>query len=486
MDIPGLSADSLSGLLAALAREHRVPGAQLAVHRDGRTVTAEFGAEKHENTPENTTSDSGIPALSRPGTLASPGPGGPEAATPHPGGPVTVASAFPLGSLTKPFTATLAAILADDGEVGFDEPLSGPLPELGPRGAELTLRRLLSHTSGLAAGAEDTGNGTSPTRRQWLPGHCHPAWPGIGGPFSYSNVGYILTGHLVETVTGMTWWEAVKDLLLTPLDIMPSFVTGPRTTRRAITGHTVSGNGTAGGRAAGGGVLPVMEEADSPVEAPDGALALSAADLVTFARLHLSDPALPTLLGEVTLRRMRTDQLTDTAIGPYGMADGWGLGWAIHRRDGVGWLGHDGTGEGTSCHLRFEPVQGTVVALTTNANTGLGLWRDLVDRLAHAGIEVGDHRPLDDPGPPVPAPPGSAGTYANGQARFEVTADGDDGLRLRSAGTLTCFPGLVFAVGEPPPEGRMTHAGRFLRDGRRIDLIQVTGRLARRLPPEDT
>ncbi|MEU1722565.1 serine hydrolase domain-containing protein [Nonomuraea sp. NPDC005692] len=437
----------LPGLLAELSRGHRVPGAQLAVHRDGRTTTAEYGVET---------------------------PGGP---------PVTAGTAFPLGSLTKPFTATLAAMLADDGDVGFGTPLAGPLPELGPYAADLTLGRLLSHTAGLAANAEDADR--APSRRAWAEGHCGPAWPGIVPAFSYSNAGYVLAGHLIESVTGMTWWEAVEDLLLAPLEITPAYVAGPPTARRAATGHSVHPSRD---------VVVAVAEEESPVEAPDGALALSAADLVAFARLHLGDPSLPALLGADTLLRMRVDRLAGAAIGPYGMADGWGLGWAIHRRDGAEWFGHDGTGEGTSCHLRADPVSGTVVALTTNANTGLAVWRDLVDRLAAAGVEVGDHRPLAALGAPVPGPPGCAGAYANGAARFEVAEDGAGRLSLRSTGAITCFLGLVFAVGEPPPHGRTAHAGRFIADDHsgaglsgdagRIGLIQVTGRLARRLPPE--
>ncbi|MFF3671269.1 serine hydrolase domain-containing protein [Microtetraspora malaysiensis] len=436
-----LSATDMSVLLTELAREHRVPGAQLAVHHEGRTVTAEYGVETH---------------------------GG--------AAPVTAATAFPLGSLTKPFTATLAAMLADDGDVGFDDPMTGTLPELGPAAETLTLRRLLSHTSGLAASAEDEGDGDAADgTRSRLARRCRPAWAGIGPAFSYSNIGYALAGHLIEAVTGMTWWEAAEGLLLGPLGIVPSFTTGPRTPRRTAAGHSVH---TAQGR-----VLPVADEPGDPVEAPDGALALSAADLVALARLHLADPELPALLGEDTLRRMREDELAGIPIGPYGMADGWGLGWAIHRRDGVDWFGHDGTAEGTSCHLRFEPGNGTVIALTTNANTGLALWRELVERLARQGIEAADHRPLANTGPTVPGRPEWAGTYANGQAAFEVVADGEGRLRLRSIGAITCYEGLEFAVGEPPG-GRMAQAGRFLCDKGEIDLIQVTGRLARRLTRE--
>ncbi|MEU1879077.1 serine hydrolase domain-containing protein [Streptosporangium sp. NPDC020072] len=406
MDVLALPATALAGLLAELAREHHVPGAQLAVRHGGRTVSAGYGVETH----------------------------GGEAA-------VTEATAFPLGSLTKPFTATLAAMLADDGDLTFDGPLPG-----GVEG--VTLRGLLSHTSGLAADGDVR----------------HPAVLRVGRAFSYSNLGYELVGRLVGQVTGMTWWEAVEELLLTPLGIEASYATGRRTGRRTATGHSV--------HPATGRVVPVAQEQETPGQAPSGALALSAADLVTLARLHLADPDLPVLLDRRTLHELREDQLAGIEIGPYGLADGWCLGWSAHHRDGLDWYGHDGTGEGTSCHLRFEPSQRTVVALTTNADTGLALWRDLTERLALHGIAPGDHRPLAGSGPPVAPPPGCTGTYVNGGSAFEVTSGGG-GLRLRSAGPITCYRGGVFEIGEG-------HAGRFITLGGDIDLIQVSGRLARR------
>lgn len=445
----------LAARLARLAREHRVPGAQLAVHHEGETVTAETGEE----------------------TYAA-------------GEPVTRRSAFPLGSLTKPFTATLVMTLAACGDIDLDAPLAEYVPEVGAGrggpGPRMTARRLLSHTSGLASNIDEGGD-HSGARRRWVARHCresgtaHPP----GAVFSYSNIGYILAGHLVEVVTGMSWWEAMEAVLLKPLDIVPAFVVGPPSGfRPVVDGHTV--------RQPGDRMLPVTWQTLPKVAAPSAGLALGAADLVTFALMHLAHPALQPVLDRDSAREMRRDQLAGVTAGPFGMADSWGLGWAVYRDAGPDWFGHDGTGEGTSCHLRFEPAGGTVVALTANAATGPALWEDLLAELRSVGPAVGG-RGLS--APPDPAlrtsgPPECAGRYVNGEMELTVVADGAGGLRLTTGEAerfeLTCFEGLRFTMRETSG-GRTTYTGRFLRDPETggIDLIQVTGRLARRARDEN-
>jgi CubicO group peptidase (beta-lactamase class C family) len=445
-----METEELSALLAELAHRHGVTGAQLVLHQGNRTVSAVFGEETH-------------------GT----------------GRKVTERSAFRLGSLTKPFTATLAMILVADGDVGLDVPLGEYLPEVGPPAAgtdrRMTLRQLLSHTSGLVAAIDEEAAMTAAPRR-WVAENCreadlaHPP----GTSFSYSNVGYALTGHLVERVTGMDWWEAVDTILLGPLEIDAPFGHASRsaTGRPIATGHTVH---TATGR-----VLPV-EHLLPAVGAPNGGLALSAGDLVRFARMHLGDPGVAPLLDSLTAQGMRRDELAGLGVGSFGMADGWGLGWASYRDTGTEWFGHDGTSDGNSCHLRFDPAGGTVVALTTNSNTGLAMWESVVTELRAAGIAVGNYplSALADPAPRVPGPAECAGRYVNGLLEFVIAGDSDGGFHLSLGGephsALTFFPGLRFTMRELGG-GRMTYVGRFLRDEPtgRIDLIQVTGRLARR------
>lgn len=432
-----MTPDDLRALLARAAARHRVPGAQLAVRTGGVTTAVAMGERL-----------SGV------------------------ADPVTAACAFPLGSLTKPFTATLAMALVADGDVELDAPLGKYLPHPVP---PITLRQVLSHTSGLASAVPETTETTTDPGR-WVRVNCppdclvHPS----GTVFSYSNVGYLLAGYLVEAVTGLGWAEATRSFLLAPLGITPSFVVGP-SGRAATGGHSV--------HPATGRVVPIREQDLPKVEAAAGALALSAADLVTFARMHLGDRK--TLDADI-LREMRVDHTNDVTAGPFGLADGWGLGWSIYLRSGRTWHGHDGTGSGTSCHLRFDAESGDVVALTANADTGLAMWGDVVAELRTAGIDVGSigYGTLAEPGTPVPAPRACAGRYVNGDTEFTIVPREDGGLGLaidgEPYGELSVVDDLRFVLRES--RGGAVHTGRFLRGAENgyVDGVQLVGRLARR------
>jgi CubicO group peptidase (beta-lactamase class C family) len=379
------------------------------------------------------------------------------------GDPVTGRSAFPIGSITKPFTATLAMMLVAGGDVELDAPLVEYLPELGPAApgavARMTLRQVLSHTSGLASGVPDERYRIV-RRADWVAANCqeaelsHPA----GTAFSYSGVGYVLAGHLVEVMTGMTWWQAVEEMLLRPLGITPSFVVGPVTAGRPVaTGHTSHA----------GSVLPVIGQPLAAVDAPEGGLALSADDLVSFVKAQFAAP----------VEEMLREQVPRDAPGPFGMADGWGLGWArYHGTAGEVWFGHDGSAAGASCHLRFEPVSRTVIALTTNANTGRALWERL---LGEFESPIGQHRL--DAGPSTPGRADCVGHYRNGASEFTVDSGHDGVLRLSVDGSppaeLTCYQDLRFGVAD-------AFFGRFLpaKGTGAIERIQVFGQLAVRTP----
>ncbi|MEU9456741.1 serine hydrolase domain-containing protein [Streptomyces sp. NPDC048277] len=448
-----LDAAALRGELGRLCERHRVPGAQLAVRRTDSTVAVEYGVRSLDG-----------------------------------GAPVTSATAFPAGSVTKAFTAALALVLVEDGDLAVDEPLTEDIPEFGA-GKRVTLRHLLTHTAGLASAVSEPDPGGGYTRARWVRENTgegdlvHPP----GTVFSYSNAGYVVAGALVEAVTGMDWREAVGAILLDPLGITPSFVTGPpaRSGREIAAGHTV--------RHGRDRTVVVPEQTLHAVEDPDGGLNASAADLVAFAGLFTDGGGAGGPLGRAMRAAMCRDQLDGILSGPVGMADGWGLGLARYR-DGRGRdiHGHDGSLDGVSCHLRVDPADGSAVALTTNANTGQQLWDELSGLLEAVGLPAGNGSGTAAiyAAAEAPPPPDCTGTYTNGPTVLTVERAPDGPLRLASEGrpayALTCRVGDAFSLhdleGEPP-----LFAGRFLRDADtgRTDGLLFSGRLARRVRQGD-
>ncbi|WP_441249544.1 serine hydrolase domain-containing protein [Kitasatospora sp. McL0602] len=415
----------MNELLTELALRHGVPGAQLAIWRDGRLLTTETGEEAAGS-----------------------------------GRPVTAATAFPLGSLTKPFTATLAALLVADGEVGLDEPLSEQLGELRA-GPEFTLRQALSHTAGLAANTAELPPGT--TRARWLARHAAElAVHEPGTVFSYSNPGYLIAGRLVEEITGLGWAEAVDAMLLRPL--------GHDAAAPTALGHLVRPDVRP---------WPIQEQSVPPLEDPAAGLRVSARDLAVFGAAHLGLGPGAALLDAGMARSMREDATAGFAVDAFGLAAGWGAGWSRYGA----WFGHDGTGDGAWSHLRADPSTGTVVALTANGSTGARLWESLVGRLGETGLVIGDHpRDMSDTAA-APAPPQCAGHYVNGGWECRVEADGD-GLLLSVAGAepvrLLVAEDLSFRTpSDGGPRAAMPYLGRFLRDPATggVDRVQITGRL---------
>ncbi|WP_223199122.1 serine hydrolase domain-containing protein [Solihabitans fulvus] len=440
--------DRLTEAVTRLARQHRVPGAQLAWHQDGRTHGVAVGEQEHA-TGRELRSD----------------------------------SAVPIGSVGKMFTATTAMALVADDDLDLDEPVGAQLPELA-RGAarlgdRLTLRQLLSHTSGLPSSLADRDAATSSLRRYVADriAHCEPVCS-AGAGFSYSNLGFLVAGRLIEVITGMSWFEAVESVLLRPLDIPATFVVSPNAASQP--GHFAAGH-TVNTRT--GEPIPVAQTM-TPALAPAGALAMSARDLVAFGRLHLRDapPGRAAPLDADAIAEMRR---AVPGAEPFGMAHGWGLGVALFGRGSTRWLGHDGTADGTSCHLRVDPAGGCVVALTTNANTGAAMWEDLVPELAAVGLDVGMYTTPLASARPVPLPTEYFGRYVNGGTEYSVLAARAGQPQLAVSGEV--YPGLTlyergdFAVRHPASD-KWIHGGRFVTDPRtgRIDGLQTGGRIARR------
>ncbi|MEV7184622.1 serine hydrolase domain-containing protein [Kitasatospora sp. NPDC093102] len=438
---PLLLRSELQHRLDTLARAHRVPGAQLVLDTGSETVVLHTGV-----------------------------------ADVRTGAPFTDDTAVPVGSLTKPYTAALVMLLADDGDLDLDEPAAEYLPELRQL-PEVTIRHLLGHTGGLPTGPDsDAAARTTATR--YLSAVCteKDALFPPGTDFSYSNAGYVAAGRLVETVTGMPWQEAVRALLLEPFGTGPVFVDTVAPGRPVAAGHALN---------AATGLARAVRQNLAPLEAPAGALLASAADLAALgAALAGRAKTLPPDVAE----EMRRPQ---SGARPGALAHGWGAGVALYRQDARLWWGHDGNAMGTSCHLRADPDSGVVVAFTGNAGAATALWRELAAELEEsAGVRVPAAIEPVGAGGPVPlAEPvtlaACAGDYRNGSIRYRVESTGDGPATLSVDGDLPlplrCYAGLSYDL-IAPDTGRPEPGGRFHRDPAtgRIDRVQVSGRTARR------
>lgn len=401
----------------------------------------------------------------------------------HTGGPEAAALRFPFASVTKLFTATVALQLVGDGDLALDAALGRYGDEFAAApnglGTAVTLRHLLSHTSGLVCDLDDEDRSV----RGFVAaaGERDLLFP-PGGAFSYSNAGFALVGRLIESATGMAWREAVETFLLHPLGITPAHLPGP--------GPSVPGPAVAQGHAVtAAGAVPVQVRVPAAL-APAAALAGTAEDLVAFARLHLDarDAAHGALLDDDGVTAMRRPA---PGAEPYGLADGWGLGWARYGSAERPWLGLDAMGGGTTCNLRVHPQDGTALALLTDSTAGLALWRGLTDWLRTRGTDVGA-APAGRSRPhraPVSAPAADrAGTWTNGTMKYRITGgagapphlEDDTGARYRlDLDDHGAFSAHRVDVPEAP------YAGRFLPHPEigHGCLMQFAGRVLRKEMP---
>lgn len=138
---------------------------------------------------------------------------------------------FRIGSLSKPFTATLVMQLAAAGKIDLDGTLGQYLPALyGDSDARyVTVRQLLSHTSGLADlpgrysdpfWQNDAQRSYEPQQfaQQWIPGTL----ANDQGSWRYNNNGYYLLGLIVEKTTGKSYAENLKERIFAPAGMTDS------------------------------------------------------------------------------------------------------------------------------------------------------------------------------------------------------------------------------------------------------------------------
>ncbi|MCQ4085922.1 serine hydrolase [Saccharibacillus sp. JS10] len=242
-----------------------------------------------------------------------------------------------LGSLTKAFTAASILKLAEEGKLSVDDTLAQHIPDY-PRGDEITLAMLLSHTSGIALNfSREAGTPLSETveeikksKLKFVP----------GTDYMYSNSGFVLLAYIIEETSGMKYADYVQTEILNPLGMKHSGTATPQT--KVPTGYAFDW-GTNQWEA-------VKDFYFSP--SGTGSLYSTPDDLLIWAQALSAGK----VLSEETMERMYT-------VSPY---KNYGFGWHV---DGMGSnrvAYHSGGGDGYTTGIRRGLGDGTVVILLSN------------------------------------------------------------------------------------------------------------------------
>src|SRR5262245_41839554 len=142
--------------------------------------------------------------------------------------PMTTDAMFEIGSISKQFTAAAILQLRDAGKLSLDDEITKWLPNLAPSGNKITLRRLLSHTSGIFRFSEESEWETN----TFLPGvprdsalkliKLEPFQYPTGEAQAYSNSGFWLLGLVVEKASGMKLEDYLTEQIFEPLGMKRS------------------------------------------------------------------------------------------------------------------------------------------------------------------------------------------------------------------------------------------------------------------------
>jgi len=305
-----------------------------------------------------------------------------------PAQPAVPETVFEAASLGKPLFAYAVLKLVDAKVLELDRALYHylPLPEAGPRMRLVTIRQVLSHTTGL-----------SNWRTQ--PGPLEPAGE-RGRKFSYSGEAYFYLQRVVETVTGKPFARVMRDQVLDPLDMkQSSYVWLPQFESRMAAGYDGQENRLDVQAAIGRRALIIAREWGVPLEDWRYAEAARAVPLLnpqwSTLPLYMVPNAASSLLTTVSdyarfLTRLvsasgpgldLTRDTRQTMLTPavrLNSALSWGLGWGIQRDENGEVLWHWGANNTFRNFVIADPRNGRAVVVFTNSENGPRLYERVI------------------------------------------------------------------------------------------------------------
>lgn len=268
--------------------------------------------------------------------------------------PATTNSVFEIGSVTKQFTATCILLLQQEGRLSIEDRISRHLPNAPVTWSNVTIRHLLSHTSGIKSytGLDGFALTKHLTQAQFIEliGR-QPMEFAPGDNWKYSNTGYNLLGHIIENVSGESYWQFLRRRILAPLGMTQ---TTDRNPANLITNRAAGYERT--------NRLHINRDYDVTDVFAAGAMVSTVGDLARWSIALDGDVLLSTASKELAWSPQR---LTN------GKATKYGLGWYVEPLEGHRCIGHGGSTSGFSASIQKFRDETLCVILLTNSDESI-------------------------------------------------------------------------------------------------------------------
>lgn len=334
---PALRADRVDDYIKDEMAQHRIPGVALKIIRDGKAIkTAAYGTANLEHNV-----------------------------------PVKAETVFEIGSITKQFTAAGILLLQQDGKLSVEDPIRKYLPEIPPAWTNITIRHLLTHTSGIKS--YTVLDGFQLTRHQTQKQFIEklgavPVEFAPGAAFKYCNSGFNLLGYIIENVSGKNYWDFMYERVFGPLGMnattnrLPMLVIPNRASGYEQT-HQVW----------------INRDYDLTDVFSAGALVSTVGDLAKWNAALDTD----TLLNARTKQQMWTVNKLNN-----GKATRYGFGWFIDSQNGHRNIGHGGSTSGFSASIQRYPDDKLAIIILTNTDEAVGT--RMAQKIATLCLEGGE------------------------------------------------------------------------------------------------
>lgn len=300
--------------------------------------------------------------------------------------PVTPETIFQSGSLGKMFTSALIMLLIEDGKLELDRSIATYLPSAPEPFKTITIRHLLTHTSGIPDYTDELIDFQKNYTEDELTAAAFKLkleFP-PGSRWNYSNTGYVLLGIIAGKVGGKFYGDQLRERVFGPAGM---------TTARVISEEDIIPNRAAGYRLVRGELKNQNWVAPRLNTTADGSLYFSLRDLVAWERAVRTRAVLKP---ESWARVVEPVRLTSGRPYPYGM------GWSLDTVGGQPTQGHGGAWQGFKTELtRYMGDDMTVIVLANAAQANPGRFVDSIAAIYNPALVRPKPGPIADNNPAI-------------------------------------------------------------------------------------